>query len=41
VATMSMWTAPVNQSAGPRAVSMLFLVSCMAFSFASGIGSGV
>jgi len=29
VATVSMKTAPVNQSLGPAAVSMLFLVICM------------
>jgi hypothetical protein len=28
-ATVSTYTAPVNQSLGPRRVSMLFLVICM------------
>ena len=30
-ATVSMYTAPVNQSLGPRPVSRLFLVICISF----------
>jgi hypothetical protein len=37
-ATVSTKTTPVNQSLGPRAVSMLFLVICTALSLRSFFG---
>src|SRR5829696_4628745 len=36
VATVSRYTVPVNHSLGPVAVSVVFLVICMSFSFSVG-----
>src|SRR5215212_1079385 len=40
VATVSMYTAPVNHSLGPVAVSVVFLVICMSFCFSVGTAGG-